>query len=357
MIVMFEKLENYFMNIFENLFPKYITTKNMVFFILALVFIVFILRNTDIMILFFASFVIACSLNPIVDKLSNKFKRNTAAIIVLVGLILFVALFLIPAIILSANEIKTFAVSFPEYIYKLTDFINAQPYAEKLGINHFNLDMIVTYFANSSSDILSNMANFGKYIGTACIYTIISLMIIYYFMADKELLKKTFLSFFPESMKKRSSEIHDIITKKVGGYMAAQVVTMASVGIVMTIGLLISGIEYAFLLGLLTGILDLIPVVGPGIALIIGLITTYQLGVGAVIAVIISFTVAQVVENQFVRPYIFGKFLDLHPLMIYLFLFIMAKYAGIIGVVFAPAVAAIVVVLIQELYIKNLQKL
>ena len=158
-------------------------------------------------------------------------------------------------------------------------------------------------------------------------------------------------------MKKRSSEIHDIITKKVGGYMAAQIVTMASVGIVMTIGLLISGIEYAFLLGLLTGILDLIPVVGPGIALIIGLITTYQLGVGAVIAVIISFTVAQVVENQFVRPYIFGKFLDLHPLMIYLFLFIMAKYAGIIGVVFAPAVAAIVVVLIQELYIKNLQKL
>ena len=138
--------------------------------------------------------------------------------------------------------------------------------------------------------------------------------------------------------------------------MAAQIVTMASVGVVMTIGLLIAGIEYAFLLGLLTGILDIIPVVGPGIALVIGLITTYQLGIGAIIAVIISFAVAQVVENQLVRPYIFGKFLDLHPLMIYLFLFIMAKYAGVVGVIFAPAVAAIVAVLIQELYIKHLQK-
>ena len=345
------------MNMFENLFPKYITTKNLVFFILALVLVIFILRNTDIMILFFASFVIACSLNPIVDKLTGKFSRNVASAIVLVGLIIFLALFLVPTIILSANEIKTFAISFPEYVYKLADFINSQPYAAKLGINHLNLDMVINYFASSSSDILSNMANMGKYLGTAAIYTIISIMIIYYFMADKDLLKKTFLSFFPEQMKKRSSEIHDIITKKVGGYMAAQIVTMASVGIVMTIGLLVSGIEYAFLLGLLTGILDIIPVVGPGIALIIGLITTYQLGAWAVIAVIISFTVAQVVENQLVRPYIFGKFLDLHPLMIYLFLFIMAKHVGVIGVVFAPAVAAIVVVLIQELYVKNLQKL
>lgn len=345
------------MNMFENFFPKYFTTKNLVFFILALVLIVFILRNTDIMILFFASFVIACSLNPIVDKLSGKFSRNMSAAIVLIGLIVFLALFLIPTIILSANEIKTFAISFPEYIYKLADYINAQPYAAKLGLNHLDLDMIMNYFASSSSDILSNMANMGKYIGTGAIYIIISIMIIYYFMADKDLLKKTFLSFFPEQMKKRSSEIHDIITKKVGGYMAAQIVTMASVGIVMTIGLLISGIEYAFLLGLLTGILDIIPVVGPGIALIIGLITTYQLGIGAVIAVIVTFTVAQVIENQLVRPYIFGKFLDLHPLMIYLFLFIMAKHVGVIGVVFAPAVAAIVVVLIQELYVKNLPKL
>ncbi len=344
------------MNMFENLFPKYLTTKNLVFFILAIVFIIFILRNTDIMILFFASFVIACSLNPLVDKLSKKFNRNTASVIVLAGLIIFTALFLIPAIILSANEIKTFAISFPEYIDKLDDFIDAQPYSAKLGLNHLNLDMMMNYFASSSSDILSNMANMGKYIGTGFIYTIIGIMIIYYFLADKDLLKKTFLSMFPEPMKKRSSEIHDIITKKVGGYMAAQIVTMASVGVVMTIGLLISGIEYAFLLGLLTGILDLIPIVGPGIALLIGLVTTYQLGAGAVIAVIISFTVAQVVENQLVRPYIFGKFLDLHPLMIYLFLFIMAKYAGVIGVVFAPAVAAIVAVLVKELYIKNLQK-
>ena len=344
------------MNMLENLFPKYLTTKNLVFFVLMILILVFILKNTDIMILFFASFVIACSLNPLVDRLEKKFSRNFAAVIVLVGLIVFAGLFLIPTIILSLNEIKTFAISFPEYIDKLDDFLDAQPYLNKFGLVHIDLDLLMNSFANSSSDILNNVANLGKHIGTSLVYVIISIMIIFYLIADKEPLRKTFLSMFPEQMRKRSGEIHDIITKKVGGYMAAQIVTMASVGVVMTIGLLFAGIEYAFLLGLLTGILDIIPVVGPGIALIIGLITTYQLGGGAIVAIIVSFTVAQIVENQLVRPYIFGKFLDLHPLMIYLFLFIMAKYAGVIGVVFAPAVAAIVAVLVQELYIKPLQK-
>ena len=70
--------------------------------------------------------------------------------------------------------------------------------------------------------------------------------------------------------------------------------------------------------------------------------------------VIVVFAIAQLVENNFVRPFVFGKFLNLHPLLIYLFLFIMAKYAGIVGVVFAPAVAATVCVLYEELYMKNL---
>ena len=71
--------------------------------------------------------------------------------------------------------------------------------------------------------------------------------------------------------------------------------------------------------------------------------------------VILVFTIAQLVENNFVRPYVFGKFLDIHPLLIYLFLFITAKYMGIIGVIFAPAIAATVVVLVEEIYMKSLE--
>jgi predicted PurR-regulated permease PerM len=129
---------------------------------------------------------------------------------------------------------------------------------------------------------------------------------------------------------------------------------MTSVGLIMTLGLLVSGIEYALLLGLITAILDIIPVVGPAIALIICLITAYKSGMLAIILVCVVFAIAQWAENNLVRPYIFSKFLDLHPLIIYLFLFITAQYLGVVGVIFAPAIAATICVLIQELYIKNI---
>ena len=170
----------------------------------------------------------------------------------------------------------------------------------------------------------------------------------------KEEVKKCYMSLFPTQMKEKADEIIETISKKIGGYVIAQLTTMTSVGLLMTIGLMIIGVDYALLLGLITAILDIVPVVGPAIALIICLLTAYKAGALTLVLVLVVFAIAQWAENNLVRPYIFGKFLDLHPLIIYLFLFITAQYLGVVGVIFAPAIAATVCVLIDELYIKNI---
>ena len=173
-------------------------------------------------------------------------------------------------------------------------------------------------------------------------------------MADKETVKEGYMKLFPAQLKERADEIIETISKKIGGYVIAQVVTMTSVGIIMAIGLLLIKVEYAVLLGLITAVLDIVPVVGPGLALIICLITAYKSGPLTLALIVLVFTIAQFAENNLVKPYIFGKFLDLHPLIIYLFLFITAQHLGVVGVIFAPAIAATVCVLIEELYIKNI---
>ena len=174
-------------------------------------------------------------------------------------------------------------------------------------------------------------------------------------MADKTNIKNAYTHLFPKQMRAKANEVLDIISQKVGGYIAGQVAAMASVGIIMAIGLILLKVDYAVLLGLITAILDIIPVVGPTIALIICLVATYKYGTIILLLVAIVFAIAQLVENSFVRPYVFGKLLDIHPILIYLFLFITAKYMGVVGVVFAPAIAATICVLIQELYIKNIE--
>ena len=340
---------------FERIFQKYITTKNIIFFVIAIIFIRFLGKISDIAIMFFASFVLACSMEPLVEKLSKKYKRPMAASIVLFGALILICIFFIPIFVLAGQEIKNFAISFPQYLDTVKDYVLGLPFVTHSVLEQLDIGGMLSSASGMTSQVVGETINVGKNIGSGLVYLIGSIIIIYYFMADKKTVHDTFLKLFPSHMRTRADEIINTIAQKIGGYVIAQITTMVSVGIIMTIGLLILKVEYALLLGLITSVLDLIPVVGPLLALIICLVVSYKAGVGVLAMIIVVFAIAQLTENNFVRPYVFSKFLDLHPIIIYLSLFITAKYLGIIGLVFAPAIAATAVVLIEELYMKNIE--
>lgn len=338
----------------ENLFQKYINVKNIIFFIIAVLFIIFITKIKDIAILFFASYVIACSLNPLVDILAKKIKRGLAAGIVLCGTLGIIFASIIPLFGMLGHEIKSFILHIPQYFESLKTLVANIPF-----INHTQLAKIdFTDLLSSATDVTTKFVNqsinISINLAQTFVYIIAATIIIYYFMADKEKVRNGYLKLFPADMKEKASDIISSISAKIGGYVVAQIATMSSVGIIMTAGLLLSGIDYALLLGLITAVLDIVPVVGPAIALIICLLTAFKSGAVAMILVLVVFIVAQLAENNLVRPFIFSKILNIHPLIIYLFLFITAQYFGIVGVIFAPAIAATVCVLIEELYIKSI---
>ena len=92
---------------------RYLTPKNITFGIIALIIIYFIFQISEIAILFFATFVIACSLEPLVQKLEKNFKRSVACAIVLIGAILVISAFVIPIFVIGGHEVVHFIDSFP----------------------------------------------------------------------------------------------------------------------------------------------------------------------------------------------------------------------------------------------------
>lgn len=332
---------------------KYLTPKNVLFAIALILFLIFISKIPDIAIMFFASFVIACSMEPLIQKLSTKMSRATASAVVLLCALLLLAILFIPLLVIGANEVKSFANSFPQLDEFIKKFI--LPFLNKSNLENIDLGGMITSAGGFSTKILSETINFGKNIGSAFVYFLISILIVYYFMVDKDKIKESCLKLFPVPMRKRTSEIYDTISQKIGGYVVAQIATMASIGVVVTIGLLILKVDYALLLGLLSALFDIVPVVGPTIAFFICLIAVYKFGPVTLILTALIFGAAQLIENNFVRPYVFSKLLNIHPLLIFLFIFLAAKFLGIIGVVFAPAIAALVVVLIEEIYMKSIE--
>jgi predicted PurR-regulated permease PerM len=338
----------------ENFYKKYLTGKNLMFTVAVIIVLLLITQMQEVAILFFASFVIACPLNPVVDKVATKCSRPKAAAVVLFGTMGIIALFFVPLIVLAGHEIKAFALSFPQYLDSFKDFVQDSIFLRRVHLSNIDLGGVITSASGFTSKFFDQVVDAGVNLRSAFVYLLASTLIIYYFMADKEELRESYKKLFPKTMREKATEVLDIISKKVGGYIVGQLTAMAGVGIVMTLGLLALRVDYAVLLGLITAVLDIIPVVGPGIALVICLFTAYKSGPLILVLIAVVFAAAQLIENNFVRPYVFGKLLDIHPILIYLFLFISAKYLGIVGVVFAPAIAATVCVLIQELYIKNL---
>ena len=164
---------------FESIFQKYITLKNIIFFVTVILFLVFISKVKDVAIMLFASYVISCSLNPYVDKIESKFKkRSIAAATVLFGSITLLAIFLIPLLILIGKEIKTFSSSLPSYFNDLYTTIINIPFVNKMGLVHLDWQRIISSASNYTTDIFNEIISIGLNLSSALIYLIVSIIII-----------------------------------------------------------------------------------------------------------------------------------------------------------------------------------
>ncbi len=321
----------------ENMFHKLGNSQNIIFLLGIIVYIVCLFTITDIALMFFATYVIACALNPIVDKLEKKCNRNIAAAVVFGGFVGGILLMFLPIIILGGKEIVHLAAQYPQYVDQIKDYVMNSP--------------VVQDFATSGG-LLTSITSISK----GGIYLFVALIFTYFLIVDRDKILNDIIRFFPKNSRERMKEVFIISEEKLSKFVSGQFIASASVGLIMVIGLMLLKVDSAIILGCISAVLDIVPIVGPAIALVVCLAVTYKLGWTVVILTAVIFAIAQIAENNLVKPYVFGKFMDLHPIVIYIFLFVCAKYFGVVGAIFAPAIAADACVFIEELYLKNMDE-
>ena len=321
----------------ENIFHKFGNSQNIIFLIGIVIYGICLFTITDIALMLFVTYVIACALNPLVDKLEKKCSRNIAAVIVFGGFVGGILLMFLPIVIIGGKELVQLAEQYPQYVDQVKDYIMNSP--------------VVQEFANSGG-LIASITNISK----GGLYLFVSMIFTYFLIVDRNKILDTALRFFPKKSRERIREIYEISEEKLSRFVSGQFIASASVGLIMVIGLLFLKVDSAIILGCVSAVLDIVPIVGPAIALAICLAVVYKMGWTVVILTAVIFAIAQIVENNVVKPYVFGKFMDLHPIVIYIFLFVCAKYFGAVGAIFAPAIAADTCVLIEELYLKNMDK-
>lgn len=174
----------------------------------------------------------------------------------------------------------------------------------------------------------------------------------FYFLKDKEQIKNRFKGLLPESKKERLlrlfSNIHDDMTK----YVIGKIKMAIFVGFATFIMLLILGVEFSFVIGIITCVADIIPYVGPLMGLVPAFVFGFIESPIKALWILIMYLFLQWVENNIVGPKILSEETGFHPIVVLFLLVLGASLFGFLGMILAVPIALVIKTVYNE-YIVN----
>jgi predicted PurR-regulated permease PerM len=175
------------------------------------------------------------------------------------------------------------------------------------------------------------------------------LILTFYLLVESAELRASLLRLFPASRRSRIDAASRAITVKVSAWLGGQLLLGAIIGSSSAVGLWLIGVPFFYVLALISGIGELIPVVGPILAAIPAIAVAASVSGKAVLFVIIFFVVQQQFENHVLVPKIMERQVGVSAVTVIVALLIGGRLLGILGAILAVPTAAILLVLVSEL--------
>ncbi len=306
----------------------------------------------NIVLLLFAGILLAVlirSLNSLVEKILPIGEKTSlfitlSVLLVLLGGMLF---FSLPEM---SSQISLFLDSLPN---ALNDLKNA---LGRIGLGRFAEDIpgAVKKFS-SRPDVLTNITGiFSTTFGFIADIGII-LFIAIFLAANPDSYVEGTIRLFPPSMRKKVSFVLSEIENTLRWWLLGRVIAMVFIGILTTLGLWAIGIPLALLLGVLAGLLNFIPYLGPILSLLPAILFAIPQGLQTLGFVLILYASVQTVESYILTPIIQMKAVEVAPAYGIVFQVLLGVAAGGFGVAMGGPAAAVSVVLFRELYLKPIE--
>ena len=166
-------------------------------------------------------------------------------------------------------------------------------------------------------------------------------VLIFYLMKDSGPIRESLHAPFPTAVRPYLRDILDIADRTLGGYIRGQLTLGVIVGVIVAIGLLIIGVPFAILLGVVAGLTELVPIIGPWIGGAVGVLVTLATEPDKVLWVILLYLIVQLLENTLLVPRIQADTLNMHPIAVILVITIGSQYFGLWGVILGPPLVAL----------------
>ena len=355
------------------------STKRLVVTIIIVLALLLLFRVRVLIIPLIMTTVLAYIVLPAVDFLHERTRLSRNGSIAIIYLLIAALLIAIPAstipqLITQGNALVS---NTPSYISEIGAFLS-----EPITIGNITLPIddlpLEDVYGSLSTNLLDIVRTVGPQgfslfgtVATATLSTVVWILIVFvlsiYLVKDHGILWDSIVALAPDTYQFEVQRLGTETRVIWNSFLRGQLILGLIIGASTTISLLLVGLPNAFLLGLLAGILEFIPNIGPIIAVIpavlVAIFQTDESWLGGIVGpfwfaliILAIYAVMQRVENMYLVPKIIGRNLNLHPLIVLVAALAGASIAGIFGILLAAPLLATAKLMLMYIYRKLLDQ-
>lgn len=299
---------------------------------------------------FLAAALLACVIDPIVGIFQRKlrFSRGLAAFAALMIVLILVTTGIIIGVAQLYAEIEQLWRLLPAYDATLTQMLNnliesaskfykglPPPVIDAIRSNQSRLYLAAERVLSAVMSALAGLPALG-------IFIVVTVIATYFMLKDKETILRFLVSLIPGRFKERAHSARVEVFSATVGFIRAQVILIGITTIISIFGLVLIGVRYAWLLGILAGLFDIIPIVGPGTIfwpMAIYYIMNDRLWAAIVL---IGVMVVTFIARRIAEPRVLATGLGLHPLAVLISIYVGARLFGAVGFIIGPLTVVVI---------------
>ncbi|WP_397334147.1 AI-2E family transporter [Paenibacillus sp. VMFN-D1] len=300
---------------------------------------------------FVVAMIISYVLNPVVCMLAaRKMPRGIAVLLIYAVFLTCLAVILINLIPMLIEQMEELNEHLPEMTMHAQNIMNnldnrGVPVGIKEGVDQWLLQW--------EDRLAKGISNFMDHIGST-INIVLNIFIIpfliFYILKDFDVFERAVVSLLPRTRRKASVRLLKEIDEALGNYVRGQFLVCLIVGILAYIGYMIVGMPYALLMASIVAVFNIVPYLGPFLGAAPAVVMASTISWKMVLMVIIVNWLCQLLESNIVSPQVVGKKLHLHPMLIIFALLVGGEIAGVVGLILAVPLFAVLKVIIQHFF-------
>ncbi len=296
--------------------------------------------------------VVSYIINPLVKYFEKKgLKRSYSILVIYLIVLLLIILLGMLVVPQTIQQTKKMIISLPGFLRDISSNltqINNKIFKEYPSISKIisdtmqNLNQRLGTIQNLIMNTIPETGNITSNIFSNILRLVLIPVVCFYMLLDKEKCIDFIMSIIPEKRKEKFLSVCRDIDGAYSEFIRGRIIMAIFVGVLTTIALIIMKVDFAIIIGILTTVGDIIPYIGPFIAVLPAFLITFLTSPLKAIAVVIVFVSIQWIENNILAPKLLGSKVGLNPLLIIVSLIIGGGMFGVVGMILSvPFVATV----------------